>query len=241
MSILKVGPIPVWHNAKSNDKESNMSQWITTSVQIAGQVCPLCENRSNPLESYEFHKCDSCCGIFRSRKYHLPPDREKDRYLDHNNDVYDDRYRQFVFQITNDILQTYNLETCGLDYGAGPGPVISKVLHEQGYHIAQYDPFFSPDPSLFAATYDFIVRCEVIEHFFNPSKELALLKRLLKPGGRLYCMTHLYEESTSSDNWHYKRDPSHVIFYRAETLMWVAQAHRHSNVTIRNRLAVFQN
>ncbi|MFO7569023.1 MAG: class I SAM-dependent methyltransferase [Smithellaceae bacterium] len=204
-------------------------------------ICPLCEHCANPVEADEFYLCNTCEGIFRSREYHLLPAQEKKRYLEHNNDVHDTGYRKFVLPVTSDILQTYDRSACGLDFGAGTGPVISEVLQEQGYDIVQYDPFFSPDSSPLSVTYDYIVCCEVIEHFCHPAREFALLKRLLKPGGRLYCMTHLYQSNIYFPNWYYKKDPSHVFFYRAETLTWIAHAHRYSSVTIRDRLAVFQS
>ena len=131
----------------------------------------MCEKHANPLETDEFFHCTVCQGIFRSREYHLPPEQEKKRYLEHDNDVHDAGYRQFVLPITSDILRTYERSAYGLDFGAGPGPVISEVLQEQGYNIIKYDPFFSPDTSPLAAMYDFIVCCEVIEHFFSPSSE----------------------------------------------------------------------
>ena len=213
----------------------------TTSTKVAGQICPLCEHRADPVEADELFECYICRGIFRFHKFHLSPEREKERYLEHNNDVHDAGYRQFVFPITNAILKTYDRQAIGLDFGAGTGPVISEVLQEKGYRVVQYDPFFFPDARLLNATYDYIVCCEVIEHFSNPAREFALLKRLLKPGGRLYCMTHLYDETISFSNWYYKKDPSHVFFYRAETLTWIAQAFGYSSVNIQNRLVVFQN
>ena len=111
------------------------------------QICPLCEHCANPVEADEFFQCDTCQGVFRLRKFHLSSAREKERYLEHNKDVHDAGYRQFVFPITHAILKTYDRSACGLDFGAGSGPVISEVLQEQGYPVVQYDPFFSTDPS----------------------------------------------------------------------------------------------
>jgi len=40
-------------------------------------------------------------------------------------------------------MKDFNTNHKGLDFGAGTGPVISKVLKDKGYCIAQYDIFFS--------------------------------------------------------------------------------------------------
>ena len=72
-----------------------------------------------------------------------------------------------------------------------------------------------------SAVNDFIICCEVIEHFHSPSSEFALLRKLLKPGGSLLCMTHLLPKKTAFRNWYYKNDPTHVIFYSEENIQWI--------------------
>jgi len=57
-----------------------------------------------------------------------------------------------------------------------------------------YDPFFHPKSELLAKKYDFIIACEVIEHFHDPRKEFELLYKLLNQGGKLYLMTDLYSQ-----------------------------------------------
>lgn len=114
------------------------------------------------------------------------------RYQKHNNDIEDDGYQQFVSPITLAIMRDFTQNHKGLDFGAGIGPVIFKILKDQGYMIRLYDPFFHNYPNLLKAQYDYIAVCEVIEHFHDPKKEFSLLKKLLRQNGKLYCMTNIY-------------------------------------------------
>jgi SAM-dependent methyltransferase len=199
------------------------------------EACPLCHHPGALLQD-EFHTCQNCAGIFRAAAFLPTPEAEKSRYETHNNDIHDPRYQQFVSPITQAVLAGFTKHHQGLDFGAGTGPVISYLLQKQGYDIQQYDPFFHPAPELLRATYDYIVCCEVIEHFQHPDKEFELLRKLLKPNGSLFCMTVVYEESIDFGSWYYKNDPTHVFFYRSETLRWIKNQFGFSSLQIENRL-----
>jgi SAM-dependent methyltransferase len=84
-----------------------------------------------------------------------------------------------------------------------------------------FDPFFHPDASVLEESYDFIAASEVAEHLYDPAKEFARLRRLLKPGGRLGIMTERCSHETDFGSWYYRRDPTHVAFYSRETLEWI--------------------
>lgn len=77
-------------------------------------------------------------------------------------------------------------------------------------------------PRFFMPTvqYDFIVCCEIAEHFANPAAEFQRLARLLKPGGRIYCMTMMWLGGDFS-RWQYKNDPTHVFFYTPKSLAFI--------------------
>ncbi|MDX1572708.1 MAG: class I SAM-dependent methyltransferase [Methylophaga sp.] len=166
-------------------------------------------------------------------------DREKALYLTHNNDVDDPRYQAFVSPVTQAILAEQGPEKSGLDFGAGPGPVISHQLAQLGYQITLYDPFFHNNIKALNETYDFIISCEVIEHFHQPVQEFVRLRGLLKPGGRLYCMTELFSETMDFANWYYKNDPTHVFFYHAACLPLIAERFGFSQFRQDGRLIVF--
>ena len=203
--------------------------------------CPLCQGAAVAFYKNEFFKCGQCYGIFLSRKL-LPDEKsEKARYEMHNNDIYDLRYQKFVSPITEAIFRDFTEQHSGLDFGAGTGSAILKLLSDKGYKIKQYDPFFFPASELLAEKYDYIACCEVMEHFHYPEKEFALLKRLLKPGGRLYCMTSIYSPEIDFDNWYYKNDPTHVFLYQKETLEWIKEKMGFAEVNINGKLVQFNN
>jgi SAM-dependent methyltransferase len=203
--------------------------------------CPLCQNSGKTFHDDEFYLCDNCLGIFRPKRYYLTASEEKSRYEKHNNDVNDIRYQQFVSPITSAVLKEFSPKDVGLDFGAGTGPVISKMLLDKEYTIKQYDPFFHNYPDLLKTRYNYIVCCEVIEHFYDPQKEFGLLKRLLKPKGILYCMTHIYSPDIPFANWYYKKDPTHVFIYQKETFEWIKNQFDFSLMTIDKRLIRFVN
>lgn len=206
------------------------------------EPCPLCGHGGEVFFRTNrrwYYRCTECAGIFLPAQF-LPTAREELlRYRRHNNDVHDPSYRAFVSPITDSVLKDFSPEHSGLDFGAGPGPVISAILHEQGYSIEQYDPFFHHDPSLLTKQYDYIVCCEVMEHFHNPKKEFTLLLSLLQSNGILYCMTDLYRHDIDFDNWYYKNDPTHVFIYCDTTIRWVAERCAFSRCTIDGRLIRF--
>ncbi|MDT8310050.1 MAG: class I SAM-dependent methyltransferase [Methylophaga sp.] len=164
---------------------------------------------------------------------------EKAQYLTHENDVNDPRYQKFVSPITKAILTEQTTDKTGLDFGAGPGPVISHQLAKQGYWVTLYDPFFYNNINALNGQYNFIISCEVIEHFHQPAQEFARLRRLLKPGGSLYCMTELFSETQDFASWYYKNDPTHVFFYHANSLPLITERFGFSRYRQSGRLIVF--
>ena len=206
--------------------------------------CPLCNDPGTVFYRHKkqlYHQCGNCYGIFVDKK--LKPDREAEilRYQKHQNDIEDDGYRNFVSPITTAIMKDFSTDHKGLDFGAGTGPIISKILNDNNFQIKQYDPFFHNLPSLLESQYDYIAACEVIEHFHDPKKEFSLLKRLLRKNGKLYCMTNLYNESINFHNWDYKSDITHVFFYHKKTIHWIKESFSFPNVTINDRLIIFSN
>jgi len=205
--------------------------------------CLLCQDTSSIILELDpqFYRCGNCGSVFRHPRYLPTPEAEKERYITHNNDVEDPGYQNFVSPIIGAVCEYFPESSIGLDFGAGTGPVIAKLLEDKGYVIQLWDPFFHPNPEVLVQHYDFIVCCEVIEHFHTPIAEFQLMKRLLKPGGKLFCMTHLLTKETSFADWYYKDDHTHVIFYSEENVHWIKEDIGFSEVTIEGRLVVFSN
>ena len=207
-------------------------------------ICPLCNNESSMFYQKNdkiYYQCRNCYGIFIEPNQRLDKFQEKLHYETHINDVDDIRYQIFVSPITSAILKDFNPQSKGLDFGAGTGPVISKVLKDNGFSIQQYDPFFHNYPHLLEFKYDFIACCEVMEHFHSPEKEFELLKKMLLPNGKLYCMTELYNESINFENWYYKNDPTHVFIYHQKSIEFIKEQFNFSDVLINKRLIIFSN
>jgi prepilin-type processing-associated H-X9-DG protein len=186
-------------------------------------ICPLCETELKNKKNIAFFDCHVCFALVKNSSLHLSEEEERARYETHNNDVYDIRYQNFTSPITQYVLTHFKPHHMGLDFGSGTGPVISKVLQDNKYTIAQYDPFFAPHVELLSGTYDYIVSCEVIEHFYNPLKEFTLLYNMLRRGGALLLMTDIYTDVRDFNTWGYLNDPTHVFIYRPETLAYIAR------------------
>ncbi|RXP54109.1 class I SAM-dependent methyltransferase [Lutibacter sp. HS1-25] len=206
--------------------------------------CSLC-NSSVSLtfqsKKREYYKCNNCFAIGMSPLFYPSTEKEINRYQNHNNDVNDVRYQNFVNPIVKNVLSDFKPNHIGLDFGCGTGPVITKLLRDQNFRINTYDPFFDNNIEALNTTFDYIVCCEVIEHFHYPYKEFKLLKSLLKPNGKMYFMTDPYIETIDFENWYYKDDDTHVFFYHKNTFEWLKEEFNFSKVTIENRLIIFEN
>ena len=204
--------------------------------------CPLCGSTGQLFfsnEKHRFFSCDHCRGIFRTPEQILNPEQEKHRYLLHQNHLEDKGYLNFVSPILEAVRSEYESNAVGLDFGCGHTPVISEVLKNENYKVDLYDPVFYPQSSFDGKTYDFVVCCEVMEHFQNPKKEFDLLAELLKPSGNLICMTSLHSEEIDFESWYYKNDPTHVFLYRKETLAYITRNWDFSHLKIEEPLVVF--
>ncbi len=154
---------------------------------------------------------------------HLPElATEHARYLEHNNEVDDPDYREFLARLWVHVRQRVAQGASGLDYGAGPGPALVAMMREDGFEADGYDPIFAPDTELLERTYDFIVCTETAEHMHRPGDEFSRLGGMLRPGGLLGVMTSFADNLDAFENWHYRRDPTHVAFYSAGTMTWIA-------------------
>jgi cyclopropane fatty-acyl-phospholipid synthase-like methyltransferase len=174
------------------------------------------------VQGRHYWRCPQCQATFLDPSQLPTAEREQAEYRLHDNDAAQAGYRRFLQQVAQPLLQRLPPGQHGLDYGCGPGPVLAGMLREAGHTVALYDPFFQPDRSVLDATYDFITCTEVAEHFHTPAAEFRRLDSLLKPGGWLALMTCFQTDDARFAQWHYRRDPTHVVFYREATLRYVA-------------------
>ena len=188
--------------------------------------CPLCRKLAAEhfltVDRRDYWRCQHCALRFLDR--HQLPARQKEfeHYLNHDNGLEDVGYRRFLWKLAGPLLERLDPGLQGLDYGCGPGPALATMLREAGHEMALYDPFFRPDPAPLRQTYDFITCTEAAEHFHDPAREFDHLNRLLRPGGWLAVMTCFQNDDAAFAQWHYRRDPTHVVFYRETTLRKIA-------------------
>jgi len=203
--------------------------------------CRLC-NTLSPIfhitEDRYYFKCPNCDGIFISKQFLPDESVEFDRYEKHDNDVFDPKYREFVSPITNKVQTTFSNNQKGLDFGSGPGPVITTVLREKGYTVETYDPYFDDRSEVLKTKYDYVFCCEVVEHFHDPSREFQKLQSLVKPNGSLLIMTNQYTSEIDFENWYYRRDPTHVFFYQKSTFYWIKETFRFKSLEFQDRLTI---
>jgi SAM-dependent methyltransferase len=194
---------------------------------VSDRTCPVCRNgpahRFIRVGARAYWRCHTCMATFLDPGQ--LPDRAEERACDlhHENDPDDPRYRRFLGRLAEPLLPQLPPGSEGLDYGCGPGPALAAMLEEAGHRMTLFDPFFRPETAVLARSYDFITCTETIEHFHDPAAEFDRLSRMLRPGGWLGLMTCFQTDDGRFANWHHRRDPTHVVFYRAQTLRHVAQ------------------
>ncbi|MDF1614226.1 class I SAM-dependent methyltransferase [Desulfurivibrio dismutans] len=190
-------------------------------------LCPVCRVPTpRPLlhsRSRTYWRCEVCRASFLDPAQLPAAVEEHWHYRQHHNDPADPRYRRFLNKLAAPLLPRLAPGSRGLDYGCGPGPALAAMLREAGHRVALYDPFFYPDPAVLQQIYDFITCTEVIEHFHDPAGEFSRLDAMLRPGGWLALMTCFQTDDERFAAWHYRQDPTHVVFYRAETLRFIAR------------------
>ncbi len=193
-------------------------------------LCPLCLStevtKTLLVKPREFFRCQRCDLLFVNPAQYLSLSDEKARYLQHNNDVTDSGYQNFVLPLVEALCARLTERTAGLDFGAGTGPVLSHLLEERGHTLHRYDPFFWPHPELLERTYDFVCASEVVEHLHKPDKDFSLMRSLLKPAGVLGLMTLMHSDETDLSSWYYLKDPTHVCAYSQRTFRWIANAYQ---------------
>lgn len=189
------------------------------------ESCPLCAGTPRAFLSdggRDYLRCGTCALTYLPEAQHADSAAERARYAEHDNSPSDPEYRKFLDRLLSPLCARLVAGASGLDYGCGPGPTASVMLRERGFPTADYDPHFFNDSTALLNRYDFIVCTEVLEHLRRPAEDLRRLDSLLKPGGVLGVMTGVLEDDASFAGWWYRKDFTHIAFYRPETLAWIA-------------------
>ncbi|MBI9109161.1 MAG: class I SAM-dependent methyltransferase [Spirochaetales bacterium] len=200
--------------------------------------CPLCaENRISLFfkdNTREYLLCRQCALIFVPSEYQLSAGEEKARYDLHQNNSEDEGYRSFLSRLSIPLLERLPPRQSGLDFGCGPGPVLSMMLEEEGHSMTLFDPYYRNNPEVLNRCYDFITATEVLEHLSAPGFELGRLLGMLRPGGYLGIMTKMATDLEAFSLWHYIQDDTHISFFSRQTFEYLAELHKVSLEFIEN-------
>ncbi len=213
--------------------QNRADQTCPTDILFKGEItpsilcCPLCKSAPAPKTYHQdkrrpYLQCAKCSLVFVPPAYHLSKKQEKAEYDLHRNNPDDTGYRTFLDRLFSPLRQRLPTASRGLDFGCGPGPALSMMFEEAGFPMAVYDPFYAQNPNALAGRYDFITATEVVEHLYNPARDLQLLWGLLRCGGYLGIMTKRVLTKESFSRWHYTHDPTHVCFFSLATFQWLA-------------------
>ena len=190
-------------------------------------ICPLCKGTDKKekiqgVDDRTYYFCNKCYLIYADSRHYATLDKEKKRYLFHENTLENAGYVNFLNTAIIPARHFIKTVYSGLDYGCGPVPVLSMLLEKAGIKCENYDPFFFPyiDSS---KRYDFIFATECFEHFFFPNMELEKVLGLLKKEGYLIVMTEKWKTKKSFKTWAYTKDFTHVMFYHGRTFKWIAK------------------
>lgn len=191
-------------------------------------ACRLCGASGVPgsaegPESRDYRHCDHCGLIHVPEEQHLTTARERAFYETHENSPDNVGYVRFLERLLQPMLPYLDKGMKGLDFGCGPGPVLSGLARRQGLDCEDYDPYFAdrrPEPP-----YDFVFATEVFEHFRRPDRDLQRVCELVKPGGLLGVMTERWTSLKAFSGWYYARDPTHVAFYHLKTFDFICRRH----------------
>ena len=183
------------------------------------------------IQDQTYWKCNYCLAKFLDKKNYVNLETEKKHYLKHNNFIKDIGYRNFLSKLITPLKKYISQNDIGLDYGCGYGPALVEMLKEDGYKIECYDPFFFPNKEIFLKKYQYITCSEVVEHFFNPYEEFNKIDNILDNNGWFGVMTSFITEDHLFKDWYYRRDPTHVVFYKEQTFQVIAKQ-RNWNLTI---------
>lgn len=178
--------------------------------------------------------------MFVPREFHLSPQEEKAYYDLHENSAVDEGYRRFLSRCAAPLLERLPASSRGLDFGCGPAPALAQMLMQSGHTMATYDLYYQPDDSVLGQNFDFVVSTEVVEHLSEPLSVLEMLWQRINPGGVLALMTKLVASPERFANWHYIRDPTHIVFFSTQTFHWLAR-HLDAEVAFHGSDVIFLN
>ena len=214
-------------NTNSNANAASNIDDCRTENSVDNICCRVCLRHSlAPFlqkDGLNYLRCRQCEATLLALQQMPSHETQLRKYNQHENDPHDARYREFLNRVAAPLIALLPPRQVGLDFGCGPGPALADMLAEVGHTMHLFDPFFFPDATVLEHQFDFVTCTEVAEHFHQPHAEFTRMVALLKPGGLLALMTNFQIDDSRFADWHYRRDPTHVTFYKEETFQVIAR------------------
>lgn len=206
--------------------------------------CLLCQSkeirkiRHNTWKGEVFH-CQNCDLIFKNPADFLDWNQQRERYDQHENSIDNPGYKEFFAPLLQSLKPYWSSGWRALDWGAGPGPVLSQLMAQEGLQVEIYDPVYQPIKPA-QASFDLITSTEVLEHFQDPVSSLRDILSCLKSRGIFAGMTQFHSGPEAFASWWYAKDPTHVVFYSAETFQWWAENNDCKILKLQSPVFIFQ-
>ncbi|WP_432667401.1 class I SAM-dependent methyltransferase [Wukongibacter baidiensis] len=211
-------------------------------------ACKICNSETKVIEDQQFNLnyywCTNCEFIFIDENHIISGKDELKEYVKHENSFENEGYVNMFKRFIETSIGPYKTNIRNvLEFGCGPGPVLAKLLKNEGFEVDMYDPYFAPERVFENKEYDLITSTEVFEHFKDPMDNIRLLKEHLNDNGLLAIMTLFHpKDEEKFKNWWYRRDVTHISFYTPETFRYIADELEMKVLKIDNRnICVLQN
>lgn len=187
--------------------------------------CKICGSKDlKEVTAYgkKYYNCHACDFIFIDESHLMTKEEELAEYELHENTIENEGYVRMFEKFMEEGFYPYvEPPKRVLDFGCGPGPVLSELMKRKGYEVEVYDIFYAPDKP--EGLFDAVTSTEVFEHFINPLKEIEFIVSIMKKGAYLSVMTQYHpKDEEKFKKWWYNREDSHISFYTEETFEYIA-------------------
>jgi SAM-dependent methyltransferase len=194
-------------------------------IRFFDMKCKICASKTDAIEAKNkiYHHCNKCDFIFLDEAFFVSEEKEKERYLKHQNSIENKGYVAMFEKFLGDIDKIKKNIKTALDFGSGPNDVLKQLLERKNIQTDVYDAYFATEKIFENKKYDLITCTEVLEHINNPLETLKLLKKHLNNKGILAIMTLFHPDIEQFNSWWYITDETHITFYNKTTFEIIAK------------------
>lgn len=156
-----------------------------------------------------YHRC-TLCGFLFTDAFDTWTKEDYLREI-YNDDYvkYDPDYLRSRAEANAEAIHTLIKGRC-LDYGGGNG-YLAELLRKRGINAYSWDPMVDAKEPM--TQFQTILSFEVFEHHPDPKALISSIKRLLKPGGKVYFST-----LTNGEDWYVAPRNGHISIFTKESL-----------------------